>query len=64
MPKKLFKSGDIVKVLPPFNIAFPNLYVISVVKNDKDSTCTISDDVQEEGLCIDRDFDPKYLEKE
>ena len=44
--------GDTVKVLPPFDIAFPETYTVEAVKED--GTCTIAGD---------RDFDPIYLEK-
>ena len=45
------KIGDIVKVLYPFNYAFPDAYPVEAVKPD--GTCVI---------CGDRDFDPVYLE--
>ena len=44
--------GDVVRVLPPFAIAYPDEYVIEEVKLD--GTCVIAGD---------RDFDPIYLEK-
>ena len=44
--------GDVVRVLPPFTIAFPYEYTVLEVKAD--GTCVIEDD---------RDFDPVYLEK-
>lgn len=45
------KKGDIVKVLPPFNYLFPDVYEIVMVKEN--GVCVI---------CDDRDFDPIYLE--
>lgn len=45
------KIGDIVRVLPPFNVAFPDEYPIEDIKAD--GTCVI---------CEDRDFAPKFLE--
>lgn len=47
-----FVVGDIVRVLPPFNTAYPDEYVIEAIKED--GTCVI---------CGDRDFDPIFLEK-
>jgi hypothetical protein len=44
--------GDVVKVLAPFNEAFPDVYAVEAVKPD--GTCVIAGD---------RDFDPVYLEK-
>lgn len=44
--------GDIVRVLPPFDTAFPDEYVIEEIKPD--GTCVI---------CGDRDFDPIFLQK-
>lgn len=46
------KEGDAVRVLEPFNTSFPAVYPIDYIKPD--GTC---------GICTDRDFDPKYLEK-
>lgn len=43
--------GTIVKVLPPFDYAFPFTYAIEVIKED--GTCVIDGD---------RDFDPSWLE--
>lgn len=42
--------GTIVRVLPPFDTAFPGTYIVEAVKED--GTCVI---------CEDRDFDPIYL---
>lgn len=47
----MFNVGDIVRVLPPFTIAFPETYPI--------------DSIHSNGVCViagDRDFDPIYLE--
>lgn len=46
------QAGDTVKVLPPFDIAFPDTYTVEAVKED--GTCVIADG---------RDFDPIHLEK-
>ena len=43
--------GDIVRVLPPFQEAFPDTYLIEYI--NRDGVC---------GICEDRDFDPKFLE--
>lgn len=48
----MLQVGDTVRVLAPFTIAFPDVYVIEFIK--------------ENGVCViagDRDFDPIYLEK-
>lgn len=44
------KIGWLVKVLPPFDVAFSETYKVCGIK--KDGTCVI---------CEDRDFDPRYL---
>jgi hypothetical protein len=44
--------GDIVRVLYPFNTAFPGAYPIEAIHEN--GVCVI---------CEDRDFDPVYLEK-
>jgi hypothetical protein len=44
--------GDIVRVLYPFNTAFPGAYPIKAIHEN--GVCMI---------CEDRDFDPVYLEK-
>lgn len=52
------KIGSIVKVLAPFDIAFPFEYEVTAIRNDSDKTCTINGE-----NCEDRDFDPIYLEE-
>lgn len=44
--------GDIVRVLPPFDLAFPDTYPVDDIKPD--GTCVI---------CGDRDFAPEFLER-
>lgn len=48
----MMNVGDLVRVLDPFTIAYPDTYAIETIKDD--GTCVI---------CTDRDFDPMYLEK-
>lgn len=48
----MFQVGDNVRVLAPFDTAFPGVYPIEYIKDD--GTC---------GICVDRDFAPIYLEK-
>lgn len=54
----MIKLNSIVKVLTPFDIAFPLTYEVTAIKNDEDKTCTINGE-----NCEDRDFDPIYLEE-
>lgn len=49
----MFTIGDIVRVLPPFNVAFPDTYEISGIDPDTGSY----------QICGDRDFAEAYLEK-
>ena len=44
--------GDLVRVKPPFSEAFPDIYAIEAVHES--GVCVI---------CVDRDFDPIFLEK-
>ena len=48
----MFSVGDLVRVLPPFDEAFPDAYPVEEVKDD--GTCVI---------CGDRDFAPCFLER-
>ena len=47
----MIKVGDKVKVLYPFNDAYPDTYIVEAVMED--GVCII---------CGDRSFDPKFLE--
>lgn len=49
----MLNVGDIVRVLPPFDVAFPGTYVIEST-NAETGAFRIADG---------RDFDPIYLEK-
>jgi len=44
--------GDTVKVLPPFDIAFPDAYVIEAFHEERNAFV----------ICGDREFDPQHLE--
>ena len=48
----VLQVGDLVRVLPPFREAFPEIYPVEYLKGD--GTC---------GICGDRDFHPRHLEK-
>lgn len=50
--------GAIIKVLAPFDAAFPDTYKVLYIKPDESGTCGIEVD----GLDP-RDFDPIYLEE-
>lgn len=52
------KIGSKVKVLSPFDIAFPLEYEVTSIRDDEDKTCTING-----ADCEDRDFSPIYLEE-
>lgn len=49
----MIQIGDIVRVLAPFNVAFPHEYEV----------CGINADTGAYQICGDRDFAPEYLEK-
>lgn len=44
--------GDVVKVLPPFNIAFPDTYVIEDYSVERNAFI----------ICGDREFEQQFLE--
>lgn len=48
----MLKVGDAIRVLAPFDVAFPGQYLIEYI--DENGVC---------GICGDRDFDAIYLEK-
>jgi hypothetical protein len=52
------KIGSKVKVLAPFDIAFPFEYEVTAIRDDEDQTCTINGE-----NCEDRDFAPIFLEE-
>ncbi len=49
----MIKIGTQVKVLAPFDIAYPLVYEVTVIRDDEDKTCTINGE-----NCEDRDFAP------
>lgn len=51
----MIKVGDIVKVLEPFTVAYPDTYEITEVKDNGVCTFVLED--------TNRDFDSMYLEK-
>ena len=49
----MFSIGDTVRVLAPFDVAFPDTYVIEGYSSERDAY----------QICGDRDFAGAYLEK-
>jgi uncharacterized protein YodC (DUF2158 family) len=55
----MFKTGDTVRVLEPFDEGFPQTYSVrDVITHDDGQVAVIIDDGTEDGSA----FDPKYLE--
>lgn len=48
----MYKIGDLVRILPPFNSAYPEVYAITGIR--------IPDEVYQ--ILDERDFDVRYLE--